>query len=258
MIQRYVNRFITKSLVNDQSLMLRGWEKSEEEIFLIENSPGGWSIDKDLSEVLLCLVREFKLSSIVEIGAGYSTLILNYAQSRFSPDCSKVYSIEENVDWFKVPEKLKSVLKDFSFNLLSSRLRFKFGYFGIYAKYLPLENIRLDQVDMVVVDGPPYYFGREGGLDELFDKLKPRSLIILDDAERYTEKCVIFKWLKVYHGLELVFYEESFGTKGLAILRVTKGLKRKFSVSAFILGFYQGMKRVLNYRNIRRKQLAVK
>ena len=128
-------------------------------------------------------------------------------------------------------------------------IRFKLGYLGIYARYeIPDEDLVPSSIDLQLVDGPQYYYGREGCLDFTYSKLNPGAMIILDDTERYTEQCLIFKWLKVFRGLELIYYNEQFGDKGLAILEVKSPLVKRFSLPAFLLGLMQGTKRLWNMK----------
>ena len=223
-------------------------ELSDDLQLLINESPGGWSIDQKVSELLVSILIQNKTSRVVELGAGYSTLIFTY----FLEESGKPYdliSIEQNFDWFRIPNSLERLFISKKINLSVAAVNFHWGHFGLYPRYEPDDSIILpDQIDLQVIDGPQYFFGREGGLDFTFKKLKKGALIIMDDAERYGEQCVIFKWLKVYQGLELVYFNEYFGKKGLAILQVKTPLQKKFSLEVFTLGLYQGIKRYWNLR----------
>ncbi len=255
LIKSNVAKFLRSKLVSDSSLQLTLSNPSEFDHLVIKHSPGGWSIDKALSEALLRILADLNVTKVVEIGAGYSSIIFHYGLAKKEKPF-EVFSIEENVEWFKIPTELKSVVSMKNMHFMTGSLKFVFGYFGIHARYnIPERKNIPNEIDFVFVDGPPYYFGREGGLDEIYSKLKPGCLIVLDDAERYTEQCVIYKWLKTYNGLELVFFQEKFGDKGLAILRVKSPLKMRFSISAFALGFMQGSKRVANSKKIKEKQV---
>jgi hypothetical protein len=249
MIKRQIRKFI-KSKVNTQSVdqVILNLEEdySDNEKLLIRQSPGGWSIDSKVTEFLISLIKSIEPKKVVEIGAGYSTLVLHYVLNQINQPY-QVQSIEQNSDWFKIPETILTLFPERKIEFEIAPVKFTFGYFGFYARYsLMNESIISSQIDLQIVDGPQYFFGREGGLDFTYSKLRPGALILMDDAERYIEQCVIYKWLKVYKGLELIFYNESFGDKGLAIFRVNSPLKRRFSLSVFSLGLSQGIKRLLN------------
>ena len=209
-IKTNVSKFLNGKLVRNSNLYLRLAKPMELDRLIINQSPGGWSIDKAVSEALLKILDDFRVEKVVEIGAGYSTIVFHYGLAKGGKPF-KVFSIEENVDWFKIPSDLRDVVSTNQIHFITGRLSFVFGYFGIHARYrIPERKNISNEIDLVFIDGPPYYFGREGGLDEIYSKLKLGCLIILDDAERYTEQCVIYKWLKTYEGLELVFFQEKF------------------------------------------------
>lgn len=221
---------------------------TENEILLIQNSPGGWSIDAAVTKYLINLVKQIGPSKVVEVGAGYSSLVFNQMLGQANQPY-QVISIEQNSNWFKIPQSLQFLFSDQKIELIVAPVKFTFGYFGLYPRYeLGNSSVIPNEIDLQLVDGPQYFYGREGGLDFTYSKLKPGALIVMDDAERYIEQCVMYKWLKVYKGLELIFYEERFGDKGLAIFRVNSPLKRVFSLSAFLLGLSQGIKRWLNVK----------
>lgn len=229
-------------------------EVSNDDLRILKASPGGWSIDMKVTGALIQLIRSRKISRVVEVGAGYSTIVFHYSLSRENLNY-EIVSIEENKDWFSVPKEVESLIDSQKVNFRLGKLRFVFGFFGIHASYkLTKDHLTGKGVSLVFIDGPQYYFGREGGLDHIYSLLEVGCLIVLDDAERYTEKCVIFKWLKVYKGLELIYLNDSFGDKGLAVLKVIQPLKQRFSIAAFSLGMLQGIKRLANFRQIKEKQ----
>lgn len=254
MVKAHVRSFLKNNLKpNDFQIgQFDSFEGSSPELeLLISNSPGGWSIDKQVAKLLVSLLLERKLTRVIEFGAGYSTLIFKYFFEE-SGRPYKLISVEQNADWFKVPEPLTNLFSKFSIPLVIAPVSFKIGYLGIYAQYeLKDEKEVPDGIELQVVDGPQFYFGREGALDFTWKKLIPGALILMDDAERYGEQCVIYKWLQVYQGLELVYFNEKFGDKGLAILRVGSTLKKRFSLPVYVFGLYQGIKRYWNLKVIK-------
>ena len=256
-IKQNVKEYLDKSLIKNESLDLTLPNPTETDTLILDTSPGGWSIDRAVAEALMKLILDFEIRSVVEIGAGYSSILFHYALPRISPIYS-VSSIEENTDWFKIPNELEEYVSRNSMNFHVGKIHFILGFFGIHASYRIPERANLKKgIDLVFVDGPQYFFGREGGLDDIYYKLKVGCLIVLDDADRYTELCVIYKWLKVYKGLELIYLNKKFGDKGFAILKVNKPLTRRFSIDAFSLGLMQGIKRVSNFKIIKEKQEAL-
>lgn len=257
-IRKSVEGFLYRSLPNSSGLAFTVENLTELEREILDLSPGGWSIDKNVTEALITISRQVRASTVVEVGAGYSTLVF-YLFLLNSEKDFELRSIEENVDWFNIPESLKTWVSKEKLNFEVGDIKFTLSYFGIHAKYdLRNDLFFKNKIDLVFIDGPQYYFGREGGLDHIYENLETGCLIILDDAERYTEKCVIYKWLLVYEGLELIYLNDHFGDKGLAVLRVNRSLKKVFSVKAFGLGLMQGVKRLYNMKNIARNQNELK
>lgn len=256
-IKQNVQRYLQKRMMENESLNLILSNPTETDTLILDQSPGGWSIDRAVSEALIKLILDLEIRRVVEIGAGYSSIIFHYALPKMNSDYS-VFSIEENIDWFKIPNKLAELVIRSSMDFHVGKIHFMIGFFGIHASYrIPERTDLKKEIDLVFVDGPQYFFGREGGLDEIYDKLKVGCLIVMDDAQRYTELCVIYKWLKVYKGLELIYLNKKFGDKGLAILKVSEPLTRRFSIDAFSLGMMQGIKRIFNFRVIKEKQEAL-
>jgi len=257
-IRNHVVSYVRGRELLDENPLFQDINFSELDELVLNNAPGGWSIDRKVAELLMALVAENDISRVVEIGAGFSTIVFHYCLTRSRKEY-EVFSIEENVEWFKIPNELKELIDHNLISFITGRVGFTFGEFGFHAGYqVPAKKNLKKGVELVFVDGPQYYYGREGALDGIYEKLKVGCLIVMDDAERYTEQCVIYKWLKVYQGLQLIYFEEKFGDKGLAILEVKTPLKKKFSVNAFLLGLMQGTKRLLNYKSIREKQNYLK
>lgn len=256
-IRNHIEAYVQSRLVNKHDFNFDVTEPTENDKLLIESAPGGWSIDNRVVEFLISLLTSYDIQNVVEIGAGYSSIIIHHYLSKKLIDYS-VFSMEENSEWFHIPSSIERIVSADQVIFEVGPIKFVFGSLGIYAKYDIPNKAKIDDgIDLLIVDGPPYYFGREGGLDDIYKKLKVGCVIVLDDAERYTEKCVIYKWLKTYSGLELSYLENKFGDKGLAILTVNSKLKKRFSLKAFMLGFYQGCRRLLNYRKILQKQTKI-
>ena len=154
MVKAHVRSFLKNNLKpNDFQIgQFDSFEGSSSELeLLISNSPGGWSIDKQVAKLLVSLLLERKLTRVIEFGAGYSTLIFKYFFEE-SGGPYKLISVEQNADWFKVPEPLTNLFSKFSIPLVIAPVTFKFGYLGIYARYeLKDEKEVPDGIELQVV-----------------------------------------------------------------------------------------------------------
>lgn len=76
----------------------------------------------------------------------------------------------------------------------------------------------LDEIDLLVVDGPPASTGEEArryALELLRERLRSGAVVVLDDATREDERHIVERW-KADYGL----VEEDQGVSRLAVLRV--------------------------------------
>ncbi len=73
--------------------------------------------------------------------------------------------------------------------------------------------------DLVLIDAPQSYFGREEPLRVAHPYLSPGALVLLDDAGRNGECWVMWRWLANWPGLELIAFQPAFPRLGIAVLR---------------------------------------
>lgn len=76
---------------------------------------------------------------------------------------------------------------------------------------------QIEQIDLLVIDGPPEDIQREArfpALPLLWDKLSAHAIIILDDTNRPDEQAIIKKWKAAYGLKERYLYTE----KGTTVL----------------------------------------
>ncbi|MDQ3209319.1 MAG: hypothetical protein M3Q37_12045, partial [Gemmatimonadota bacterium] len=90
--------------------------------------------------------------------------------------------------------------------------------------------------DLVFVDAPQRYYGRDGTLPLVAGSLRTGALLVLDDAGRFGERWAIRRWLQTYAGLELVVLDPEFGRYGVAVLRANQPLTERCSLRAWVGG----------------------
>ena len=82
MIQSWVKSFLNKSIdsINFDSELLKPNESLDfNEQLILDQTPGGWSIDRRVSEFLIKVLNSGHYTKIIEFGAGYSTLVIKHA-----------------------------------------------------------------------------------------------------------------------------------------------------------------------------------
>jgi hypothetical protein len=202
---------------------------------------GGWAIDVHLGSVLANVVLEVGAgASVLEFGAGSSSVLLTRALTAVGG--GRLTSIEQDPAWcqelWAVVQREEAVEAD----MLVAPPAMTLGRLGYFA-YQGRARAGVQQrgpYDLVVVDAPQYYFGREGALPLVYDALAKGAWVVLDDAGRDGERWAVWKWMQTYPGLELAYYDATFGKNGIAILRRRAMQPPGFSLHAFLLGLRHG------------------
>ena len=195
-----------------------------------------YPITNALGSLLARLVLSGRVQNVLELGAGTSSVVL--AQSLRVTDGGRLTSIEQDPSWCRdqwaavtgtpgVDAHLEVALPVF-------RLTDPFPC-HVYATANRVVAAR-GPYDLVFVDAPQRYYGRDGALPLVAGSLRPGTLIVLDDAGRREERSAVRRWLKTYVGLELVVYDPAFGRFGVAILRVNQPLTQRTSVRSWVSG----------------------
>ncbi len=114
---------------------------------------------------LINYFNELKDKNILEFGAGCSTIF-------FSKNLSKVYSKEDNYDWYNfLKEKL--IIN----NIRNTSLEFC----EQKANYLSIDQDWPDQYDLILIDGS----WRDECLKIAFERIKDNTLIVLDNSDKF-------------------------------------------------------------------------
>ena len=231
------------SFPDDVSRIVSESNLSDEVGGLLEVCTGGWSIDAHLGRVLYNAVCALDCRSILEFGAGASSLL--FAKILQSRQGGQLTSIEQDPEWCK--DRWDEVRKCESVDsqMIVSRPTTAMGRMGLYALHRDAREelgIRAP-FQLVLIDGPQAHRGREGAMPLIYDLLPVGTLIFLDDAARRGERIAIWKWLMSYPGLQLEYFDAAFGSKGLAVLRKSRPIEPRFSLGCYIVGLNQGFKR---------------
>lgn len=158
-------------------------------------APGGWALSASALTLLISEMRQRKLTSVVELGPGTSSVVLGHALPGI-----KMYGLEHD----------EVFVRSVADTLAAHRLA---DYELIYAPLAPLsdeggratwyERTALDrlptQVDVLIVDGPPNWKGegnRAPALSMLSNRLHTGSLVLVDDAARPDERRMVETWVR--------------------------------------------------------------
>lgn len=180
------------------------------------------------------MISEYQLSNVIEFGAGSSSAVIANALAKIGG--GELTSVEQNPEWCSDRwEKVKSV-EDVDSEMIVSAPKPTVSISGCYFGYKNIEKTieKRSKFNLLFIDGPQYFIGREGTLPSVLPHLSNGAFIVLDDAGRSDEQQAVYSWLKSYPGLKLQCIDCNFGGKGVALMRSDWTGKKQLSVLPWI------------------------
>lgn len=177
-----------------------------------------WAIHPTLGRFLATAVTELGCQNILEFGAGSSSLVLATALGEAGG--GRLTSVEQTPEYSGRAWKTVQSIAGVDAQMVVAEPRFvldRRGAYHAFRRAAPALAAR-GPFDLVLVDAPPRFFGREGALHLALPHLAPGALIALDDAKRAGERWVVRRWVGVYPGLTLVHFD-ALTVHGIAVLR---------------------------------------
>lgn len=197
----------------------------------VEKMVTGSSIDKNGIEVLCKLVETYQPKQILELGSGVSTLAFLLNNEHFNV----LYSVDDSSEYLtktieSIPQKLRNKCRFIHAPINTQKL---WGYpFEVYDKKSIVDVIE-DKIDLLFIDGPyARRYGRIGTLLIISEYLNNNAIIVLDDANRETEKKAIIFWKQIW-GDELELLETYDFRKGLSVFRLKNPHEKKIMPFGF-------------------------
>jgi predicted O-methyltransferase YrrM len=163
----------------------------------------GWAISPDLLLAVVDLVRQRRPATIVELGAGSSTVWLAHVLRTLDLP-TKVITLEHDEHWaVRVRELLAAQgLTDRSVVRLAPLVPLDLAG-EEWPWYDPQGWGDLPEIDLLLVDGPPGSVvdrARFPAVPLLLDRLGPQAVIVMDDAARADERKVAQEWAELLDG----------------------------------------------------------
>lgn len=189
-----------------------------------------WSIGEEAFATLEQDMSQLEPRTIVEFGSGTSSIRLALAFP-----AARLLCLESNEKYF---HQLQETLR--AEGLASDRLRVelrplkvqKLGW-GLYQTYAP--GPFPDEVDAVLIDGPPHSTkrGRQACLYQVANRLRVGGRVYLDDYDRPIERRVVQNWLRSYPGAFRVRREAAVG-HGLCVVEKVREVPMEPAFSPFV------------------------
>ncbi len=220
--------------------------------------PGGVAIDTAVALVLANAVAREGRRSVLEFGAGSSSQLI--ATALDVTGGGRMTSVEHDPSWSsgRWSDAVDAAI-DVDAVMVTSMLAYRLGRLGVIASYRTARSdlIRRAPYDLVLIDGPQYFHGRDAAIPLVWDLLTVGCLIVVDDAGRWGERLTIWKWLKTYPGLTLEHYDANASDYGIAILRKRADTGPRLSPLSFAVGVWQAYRRRWPSKRARRRETAV-
>lgn len=155
----------------------------------------GWALEPSSLAALVDVVLERQPRLVVECGSGVSTIWLGRAVNRYG---GRVVALEHLGEYAEAAREdlIKHGLSEVAEVRLAPLESYQLPG-GEYLWYGREEWSGLQNIDMLVVDGPPKATGeraRYPALPLLADALAPGALIVVDDVHREDERAIVAAW----------------------------------------------------------------
>ena len=186
---------------------------------------GGWAISPDFANVLISEILERRPGRILEVGSGVSTLVAAYCLKQIGS--GTIVSLDNDATFAATSREHVRAhgLQDIATVLHTPLAHIAIGQEDwLWYDTDPIKN--LDQIDMVIVDGPwegTQRFARYPALPVLFGHLTANAAIVLDDAMRRDEREIVARWLREFVAFERKDVETAKGAVILRRLRAGRG-----------------------------------
>jgi len=174
---------------------------------------GGFALNARSVTHLLDIVRDHRPRRILELGSGTSTVWLAYA---LEGSGASIVSIDHDPDY--AARTRNELARHGLTNVADVRLA-ALAPVGEEGQlwYGPAAFDGLDDIDLLLVDGPPESVGpmsRYPAVPQLIERLSSRALVLLDDSDRPSEAETVARWTTDYP-----FVLEDRATSRISVLR---------------------------------------
>ncbi|WP_431469853.1 class I SAM-dependent methyltransferase [Sphingosinithalassobacter sp. LHW66-3] len=173
---------------------------------------GSWKADTGFLTLIVDHILERKPETVVELGAGASSLVIGKALQK-SSGSGQLISCDQHADFVAAThEWLRE--NGVEADLRATPLRRPPGDWpGVWYDHGPLPP----QIDLLIVDGPPWTIHPyvRGAAESLFDRMPVGGTVMLDDAARPGERVVARRWRRRWPNFEFELVNK--GTKGTLI-----------------------------------------
>jgi len=179
-----------------------------------------WSAAADFLELIVDHALQEKPEVVVECSSGLTTLML--ARCCQMNGQGHVYSLENGAEY---AQATRDALAHYGLSETATVLNAPLIDIFLGERefqWYSVEDLSADQIDMLVIDGPPGFIqihSRYPALPVLMDKFADVCEVYLDDAGRDQERELVAQWL---HDFSMLIHDFVETERGCSILRLEK------------------------------------
>jgi predicted O-methyltransferase YrrM len=193
--------------------------------------PDEWAVSLETAQLLTALVEHFAPASILEFGAGRSSLVLASAlQTRGG---GRLTSIEHQPSYAEDAWRKIAQFPAVDAKLVHAGLKVRFSRHGLLHEYVGIDKALESRgpFGFVFIDAPPGERGRDATLLQAAPFLSDHAIVVLDDASRPREQTAMHRWARALN-VERLFESAALG-RGVAVLRIRRAATPAFSLRTF-------------------------
>ncbi|MCB0640554.1 MAG: class I SAM-dependent methyltransferase [Phaeodactylibacter sp.] len=215
-----LNFQLLRKEARDGFAQVDSWLRLYERLQLRRSLPRmrSFAASPDLLNLMIDLVEEAKPNLIVECGSGVSTLVNGYLLEKMGK--GKVIASEHHAQFgAESSQRIQEHGLDAFAKVRIAPLEKQVLAGKEWWWYAAQGWTTLQQIDLLIVDGPPDATqdqARYPALPLLWDHLSPHAVILVDDCIRATDRTAVERWLREFPELSATWISTE---KGACILR---------------------------------------
>ena len=208
---------------------------------------GKWPLSRPMARWLTRLVVGLERTSVLEFGAGWSSLVL--ARALAARGGGRLTSVEHQPAYVADAWGRAEAVAGVDASLVVTDLHRRVSPDGLLWSYRGVRRTLAPRApfDLVFIDAPPGRYGRSSPLHDAYPLLSPGAIVVLDDAARDEEQVVIKRWLATYPGLHLAIMDTGID-RGVAVFVHDGTTRRRIVPRAIVRTVREELYRIRHQR----------